>query len=251
MYFESHAHYDDERYDEDRAELLEALPQCGIEFCINVGAGMASSTASAALAKEYGFIYAAVGVHPHEAESLTDGDMAVLRGLCSHPRVVAVGEIGLDFYYDYARDPQRLWFRKQLALAGEAGLPVIIHSREADQETYDIVRESGIRRGVVHCFPGSAEMAAQYIRLGFKIGVGGIITFKKARKLAEVVERTALEHILVETDCPYLAPEPRRGQRNDSRCLEFIVNKIAEIKKAAPEEVAEVTLANGRELFGI
>ena len=251
MYFESHAHYDDECFDEDRYDLIEKLRnECGVHNIINVGADMPSTERSIALADKYDFIYAAAGVHPHEADSLNEENFEHLKELIQHKRVVAVGEIGLDYYYDNSpRDIQRYWFKRQLELAKEVDLPVIIHCRDASQECFDIIKKSGVRKGVIHCYSGSPEMAEDYVKMGFKIGVGGVVTFKNSKKLVETVERISMENILIETDSPYLAPVPVRGERNDSSNLKYVVKKIAEIKNMTPEEVADITSKNAVELF--
>ena len=220
MYFESHAHYDDERFDEDRDTLLASFPAEGIETVVNASSDIKSSKASIALSEKYPFFYAAVGVHPHEVENITEADIDELRELSKHPKVVAIGEIGLDYYYDLSpRDLQRHWFKRQLELADELKMPVIIHSRDAAQECFDIIKNSNVRNGVIHCYSGSAEMAEEYIKMGFYIGVGGSLTFKNNKKGVETVERIPIEKILIETDSPYLAPVPCRGKRNDSRLL--------------------------------
>lgn len=252
MYFESHAHYDDERFDEDRDELLESLPINNIDKVINVGADMASSLASMELAEKYDYIYAAVGVHPHEVKDMTESDLDILRVYAKHKKVVAIGEIGLDYYYDLSpRDTQRYWFKKQLDLCYEVDLPVIIHSRDATQETFDIMKESKVRRGVIHAFSGSAEIAKAYIDMGFYIGVGGVITFKNAKKLIEVVENVNLDRVLIETDSPYLSPVPVRGTRNNSQNLSYICEKIAQITQKDVDFVAEITRKNAETMFDI
>ena len=190
MYFESHAHYDDERFDEDRDTLLASFPAEGIETVVNASSDIKSSKASIALSEKYPFFYAAVGVHPHEVENITEADIDELRELSKHPKVVAIGEIGLDYYYDLSpRDLQRHWFKRQLELADELKMPVIIHSRDAAQECFDIIKNSNVRNGVIHCYNGSAEMAEEYIKMGFYIGVGGSLTFKNNKKGVETVER--------------------------------------------------------------
>lgn len=252
MYFDSHAHYDDERFDEDRAELLEGLTSKGVDYVVNAGANMESSREGIKLAQVYDYIYASVGVHPHDVEEMTDGDLAELRDLAKENKVVAIGEIGLDYYYDLSpRALQRDWFKKQLDLAKEVELPVIIHSRDACQETFDILREKEITDGVIHCFSGSKELAKEYVKRGLFIGIGGAITFKNARKTVEVVESIPLEAILIETDAPYLTPVPHRGKRNESSYLEHVVEKIAEIKNISCEEVARITAENAKKLFRI
>ena len=250
-YFESHAHYDDKRFREDREELLrELLPACGVSHIINIGCDVKSSEMSVRMAEKYDYIYAAVGVHPHELYDMSSQTIDKLRKLSEHKKVVAIGEIGLDYYYDtHPREFQRFWFIQQLRLAEETGLPVVIHSREASQDTFDIIERSKVRRGSIHCYSGSAEMAKEYVKMGFHIGVGGVVTFPNAKKLVEVVEAIPLESILIETDCPYLSPVPNRGKRNDSRNLKYVVDKIAEIKGVTPEKVAEITKNNAETLF--
>lgn len=202
------------------------------------------------MAEKYDYIYAAVGVHPHELYDMSSQTIDKLRKLSEHKKVVAIGEIGLDYYYDtHPREFQRFWFIQQLRLAEETGLPVVIHSREASQDTFDIIERSKVRRGSIHCYSGSAEMAKEYVKMGFHIGVGGVVTFPNAKKLVEVVEAIPLESILIETDCPYLSPVPNRGKRNDSRNLKYVVDKIAEIKGVTPEKVSEITKNNAMTLF--
>lgn len=250
MYFESHAHYDDGRFKNDREEILNLLPSCGIDYVINVGCDMKSSRESIKMAEKYDYIYAAVGVHPHDAENMKESDLDEIRQMSNHKKVVAIGEIGLDFYYDNSpRDVQRYWFKRQLEIVKELNKPVIIHSRDASQETFDIIKESGVKKGVIHCYSGSAQMAMDYVKMGFYIGVGGVVTFSNSKKLVEVVETIQLEQILIETDSPYLSPIPNRGKRNDSRNLQFVVEKIAKIKDISPEKVANITKLNAKQLF--
>ncbi len=250
MYFESHAHYDDERFDDDRDELLASFPAEGIETVVNSSSDIASSRASIALAEKYPFFYASVGVHPHEVSKMREEDIDTLRELSKHPKVVAIGEIGLDFYYDLSpRDDQRYWFKRQLALAEELDMPVIIHSRDASQECFDIISASNVRKGVIHCYSGSAPMAQDYADMGFYIGIGGSLTFKNNKKTVEVVEKLPLEKILIETDSPYLAPVPYRGRRNDSRLLKYVVEKISEIKNVPEIDICNITKNNAVELF--
>lgn len=252
MYFDSHAHYDDERFEEDRESLLESLKEKGVDFVVNAAADMSSCRTSLALAEKYAFIYSSIGVHPHDVKNLTEADLEEMKQLAAHRKVVAIGEIGLDYYYDYSpREMQRNWFMKQLLLAKELDLPVIIHSREASQETFDLIVESGVKEGVIHCFTGSYELAKEYVKRGFYIGVGGSLTFKNARKAVEVVEGIDLNHILIETDCPYLTPVPHRGERNDSSYLKYVVEKIAEIKGISENEVARISCQNAKLLFRI
>lgn len=250
MYFESHAHYDDERFDEDRDTLLASFPAEGIETVVNASSDIKSSKASIALSEKYPFFYAAVGVHPHEVENITEADIDELRELSKHPKVVAIGEIGLDYYYDLSpRDLQRHWFKRQLELADELKMPVIIHSRDAAQECFDIIKNSNVRNGVIHCYSGSAEMAEEYIKMGFYIGVGGSLTFKNNKKGVETVEHIPIEKILIETDSPYLAPVPYRGKRNDSRLLKYVVERISQIKNIPENDICNITKNNAQNLF--
>ena len=250
MIYETHAHYDDERFDGVREELLSSLPDKGIGRVINVGADIPSSRASIALAEKYPYIYAAVGVHPHDTEHMTENDIDTLRQLSAHSKVLAIGEIGLDYHYDAEyKDKQLYWFRRQLELASEVALPVIIHSREAARDTFDIIKDSGVRSGVIHAYSGGVEMAEAYIDMGFYIGVGGVVTFKNAKKLVEVVKNIPLDKILLETDSPYLSPEPVRGTCNNSQNLEYVIAKIGEIKQIGADLVIETTRKTAESLF--
>lgn len=257
MFFDSHAHYDDDRFNEDRHELLSAMPQNKVDYIVNAAADIVSSNEGIQLSEEYSFVYAGVGVHPHSVEELdasNEGSATLehLEELSRHPKVVAIGEIGLDYYYEHSpRKIQKIWFKRQMELAKKVDLPIIVHSRDAAQETFDMISQSGLRKGVIHCFSGSAEMAQEYIKLGFYIGVGGTITFKNARRSVEVVEEIPIESIVIETDCPYLTPMPHRGKRNDSTYLIHIAEKIAEVKNISIEEVARITSKNAKDLFGI
>lgn len=253
--FETHAHYDDTAFDGDREALLASLPERGIKAVINVGASMASTRGSLALAKQYPHIYAAVGVHPDEVEELNEGCVEELRRYCRREKTVAVGEIGLDYYWHKEPEHQRLqqyWFRRQLALAREEGLPFIVHSRDAAADTFAVLKEEGAGQigGVVHCYSYSAQTALKYVKMGLYIGVGGVVTFKNARRLKEAVEAVPLEHILLETDCPYMAPEPYRGKRNCSLYLSYVAAAIASLKGVSEETVRRVTNRNARMLFG-
>ena len=254
MYFESHAHYDDRRFDKDRDALLgRVLPEAGVETVIHASCDIESTRYGIRLAEQYGYIYTSVGTHPHSAEDMTDADLIEMEALCAHPKVVAVGEIGLDFYYDNSpRGDQRRRFRDQIELAKRVQLPVIIHSREAAQETFDMLRESGLGKmtgGVVHCYSGSAEMALDYANMGFLVGVGGIITYENARKLVETVEALPMDKLLIETDSPYLSPVPNRRQRNDSQNLRYVCEKIGQIKQISAEDIAKYTKENAKKLF--
>ena len=254
MIFESHAHYDDRRFDPDRKELLLSMEEHGIETIINVGSDLEGVNKTLALTEEYPFVYGAVGIHPSEIGDLNEEVYEWMRERCSHPKVVAVGEIGLDYYWekeDEARRNQRYWFCRQMELAREQELPVIIHSREAAEDTLKLVQ--GIHGeqipGVIHCFSYSPEQAMEYIRMGYYIGIGGVITFKNARKLKETAAVIPLEHILLETDCPYLSPEPERGKRNSSLNLPYVSQEIAELRGITSEEVIAAARENARRLF--
>ncbi len=254
MIFDTHAHYDDEQFDIDREELLGSMKEAGIGNIVNVGANMASSESSLALAEKYDFIYAAVGVHPSDSEELNEENIERLRKMSSHEKCVAIGEIGLDYYWpEPDHEIQKKWFKRQLQLAREVKKPVIIHSREAAQDTLSIMREenAGQIGGVVHCFSYSREVARECADMGFYIGIGGVLTFKNGRKLKEVAEALPMEKILLETDCPYLAPVPYRGKRNCSLYLPLVVEALSEIKGISPEEVIEITEKNAREMYGL
>lgn len=250
MYFDTHAHFDDEKFDENRDILIEEMHSNGVDYIINIGADMESSVKSIELAKKYDFIYAAVGVHPHEVENMTEEDINTLRKFTEYEKVVAIGEIGLDYYYDFSpRDKQCYWFERQLDLAAELNMPVSIHSRDAAKETFDIIKNSAVRKGVIHAYSGSVEMARDYIDMGFYIGVGGVVTFKNAKKLIDVVSFSPMERILLETDSPYLSPVPVRGTVNNSQNLKYIVDKISEIKQISAEKVCEITSQNAKGIF--
>lgn len=251
---DSHAHYDDEKFDPDREEILQKCVESGVTHIINAGSNIESSQKSTQLARKYDFIYAAVGVHPHDASSCDENTLNTLVDFTKQPKVVAIGEIGLDYHYDFSpREVQKMWFSRQIALAVKMKLPIIIHDREAHSDILDILRaEKGYEAGgVFHCFSGSKEMAREVLDLGFKIGIGGALTFKNARKPLEVVNFVPLDMLLVETDCPYMAPEPYRGQRNWSGLIEIVLNKIAEIKGIDYKTAEKATSDNAIKLFKI
>lgn len=254
MIFETHAHYDDDRFNEDRDELLLRLPMEGVGVVINSGASVESTRDTIRLAKEYQHVYAAIGVHPSEIEELDEGFFQWMKEQTEWEKTVAIGEIGLDYYWDKepeVQEKQRYWFGRQMELARETNLPIIVHSRDAAADTMQVLKEHHGEEipGVIHCYSYSKEMALEFIKMGYYIGVGGVVTFKNAKKLIETVEVIPLERILLETDCPYMAPEPYRGKRNDSTLLTYVRDKIAEIKGLSPEEVERVTEANARALF--
>lgn len=252
MIFESHAHYDDDAFDEDRESLLGSLQQQGIEYVINVGASLASTARAISLAADYDFIYAAAGVHPSDTGELNEENFIWLKDQCKKDKVVAVGEIGLDYHYPDTNKPiQQKWFVRQLQLANEVQLPVIIHSRDAAKDTLDIMKgEAPVEKGgVIHCYSYTKELARDFLNMGYYFGIGGVLTFKNAKKLREAVEYIPMDRLLIETDSPYLAPEPYRGKRNCSLYLPYVVDALAEIKGLTPEEVITITRENGLSLF--
>ena len=254
MIFETHAHYDDEAFDEDREIIIDSLPQAGINCVVNVGSSISTSKATLELAKKYPFFYSAIGVHPSETAELNEEKFNWLREAIQQAKVVAVGEIGLDYYWDTPEhDIQKLWFERQMELSKEVKLPAIIHSRDAAQDTYEMIKSARLNEigGVIHCFSYGKEMAEKYLDLGFFLGIGGVITFKNAKKLKEVVKYAPMDQILLETDCPYLAPEPNRGKRNSSHNLVYVAQEIATIKGIEVNEVLEITEKNAREFYGI
>ncbi|MCR4840269.1 MAG: TatD family hydrolase [Lachnospiraceae bacterium] len=258
MIFETHAHYEDDCYEDDGWAVIEKARNVGVKRFVNVGSTVMSSQESIEIAHKHDDFYATVGVHPEYGHQLTDAAVNQLREMCKDEKVIAVGEIGFDYYWDSCpEDVQEDVFRRQLAIAKEFNLPVIIHSRDAGEDTYKILKEyvescerDGVdARGIVHCYGYSPELAEQFIKLGFFIGVGGVVTFKNARKLVDTVAKIGLDHIVVETDCPYMSPEPKRGTRNESSNLVHIVNKIAEILNVPVEEVEEKTFVNACRVF--
>ena len=252
MIFDTHAHYDDEAFQEDRDELLNSLSTHGIEAVVNVGASIQTTKNTLELMKKYPFVYGTVGVHPSETEELNDNLMDWLTHVSGEKKVVAIGEIGLDYYWKEP-DPeiQKHWFVRQLQLAREVKLPVIIHSRDAAQDTLDIMKaeKAGEIGGVIHCFSYGTEMAREYLNMGFYLGIGGVVTFNNGRKLKEVVEYMPLDRIVLETDCPYLSPVPNRGKRNSSLNLPYVAEAIGQIKGISPEEVIKITNQNARNLY--
>lgn len=252
MYFDTHAHYTDEAFDADRDEIVSAVFDSGVELIMNASCDHESCLKALALAEKYPFVYASVGWHPHDAKTFDEQSARQLMQWSTHPKVRAIGEIGLDYYYDLSeREIQRAVFDRQMALAREMKLPVIIHDREAHADCMEIIRRYPSVTGVFHCYSGSAEMAKVLLDMGWYLGFTGAITFKNARKALETLEICPLDRILIETDCPYLAPVPHRGDRNDSRYLPFMAQKVAEIKHISTEEAAVLTSQNGRRFFGI
>ncbi len=254
MLFDSHAHLDDERFGADREKVIQSMSEADVGLVMNVGADMPSSRRSVVLAKKYPFIYASVGVHPHDVEEMTDEDLQDLRELAGEEKVRAIGEIGLDYYYDNSpRDKQKFWFEKQIELALELELPIIIHCRDAMQDCLNILKKYDFSRtsGVMHCFSGSVETAADIVKMGFYVAFGGAITFKNNKKAYGVVRSVPMERLLIETDCPYLTPEPHRGKRNDSRYVKYVAEKVAEFRGIPMEEVEQITMLNAKCLFQI
>lgn len=254
MIFETHGHYDDEQFDEDRERLIAEFLEKDIDKVMNVGADMQSSRNSVELAGKYPHFYAAVGVHPSEVGDLTEDDMQALKQMTlENPKVKAIGEIGLDYHFDDdpPRDVQKKWFIRQLELAQELGMPIIIHSRDAASDTMEILKDmdGGRNGGVIHCYSYSREQAREYIKMGFHIGVGGVVTFKNSRRLQEAVEDIPLEKIVLETDSPYMAPVPFRGTRNSALNIPYIAEKIAEIKGVPVQKVYDQTYANALKMY--
>ena len=253
MLFDTHAHINDHAFDGDRDVLMAALPEMGIGLLMNAGCSLESTKECIALAEKYDFAYAAAGSHPDAADEVCDTVLEEYRALCKlHPKVKAIGEIGLDYHYeDIPRDLQKKAFIAQMELARELDLPVIVHEREAHQDGLDIVRQFPTVKGVFHCYSGSAEMARQLVDMGWYIGFTGVVTFKNARKTIEVAQSIPLERIVIETDCPYMSPEPFRGRRNDPSRVVYVAEKLAEIRGISIEEAAAITLKNGKRLYRI
>lgn len=253
MIIDTHAHYDDGQFDADREELLGSMEEGGIGLIVNAGSTVASWDKIVELTEKYPFVYGAVGVHPDEVGELDEEKFLRMADLLDRDKIVAVGEIGLDYYWDKEKhDLQKEWFVRQLGLAREKEMPVIIHSREAAADTFDIMKQHAAgMKAVIHCYSYSPEMAREYVKMGYYIGVGGVVTFKNAKKLKQVVQEIPLESIVLETDCPYLAPVPYRGKRNCSLYLPYVAEQIAELKGTTVEEVIQQTEKNSRELYGL
>ena len=253
MIFESHAHYDDEAFNEDRDRLLSSMRDNGVEYIVNVSADFESIDPIYELTQKYDFIYGTVGVHPGAAKNMTQERFEYLKKAALRDKIVAIGEIGLDYYWEkeeVQKATQKEWFVKQLQLAKDVNKPVIIHSREAAADTLDIMKQEWAdRKAVIHCYSYSAEMAKIYAKMGYYFGIGGVLTYKNARTLVETVEYVPIEQLLLETDCPYLSPVPNRGKRNDSSNLRFVAEKIAEIKNMSYDAVVEITELNAKRFF--
>lgn len=253
MIFDTHAHLDDRAFDTDRAALLSQLPGLGLALVMNPGCSLASSRAAAALAENYDYVYAAVGSHPDAADEVTEDVLEQYRQLARQcPKVRAIGEIGLDYHYeDIPREVQQRAFRAQMALARELELPVIVHEREAHEDGMRIVEEFPQVTGVFHCYSGSLEMAKVLIHRGWYIGFGGVLTFKNARKAVEAASQIPLDRLVLETDCPYMSPEPFRGRRNDPGRLHLVAERLAQLRGLSAEEIENITLENGKRLYRI
>lgn len=252
MIFETHAHYEDAAFDEDRRELLESLPKNNIEYVVNISSGIKNVQQSIDLAENYEYIYASVGIHPGETMLMNEKRFLWLKEKAKHPKVVAIGEIGLDYYWDTPeRDIQQTWFIRQMELAKEIGKPLVIHSRDAANDTFNMLKDAKAEEvgGVLHCFGYGVEQARQYLDLGFYLGIGGVVTFTNGRKLKEVVDFAPIERLVLETDSPYLSPVPYRGKRNSSLNLTYIAQEIAKIKNLDYDTVVRVTNENAKKLY--
>lgn len=253
MLFDTHAHFDDEQFDSDRDAVLKSLRDYGVSNIVNIGADMKGSYDSVKIAEDYDFAYATVGVHPHYAKDMTEADLLKLKELAQNKKVVAIGEIGLDYHYDGGENSevQKKWFIRQLSLAEEMGMPVVIHDRESKGDCLEILKARKKVNGVVHCFSGSAETAKELLALGMMISFTGVITFKNARRAIEALKVIPLDRLMIETDTPYMAPEPHRGERNFSGYVEFVARKMAEVKGVSYEELVRITNQNAMKFFGI
>ena len=252
MIIDTHAHYDDEAFLEDQAEILNNLKDKGVEIVINAAASMEGCKRTLALIREYPFVYGMLGVHPDDVGDMSQKDIDFMKQHAKEEKIVAIGEIGLDYHWDIAdREVQKHWFMQQMALAREVGLPICVHSRDAAADTLSVMKEAAAEEigGVIHCYSYSRELAKEYLDMGFYFGIGGVVTFKNGRKCKETVDMLPMDKILLETDAPYLAPEPFRGKRNDSSYLTYVAKTIAEIKGISEQEVIEITNANARRLY--
>lgn len=254
MLIDSHAHLNDERFDDDREQVINSLIKSGIELVLNPGYDLESSKISVNMAKQYSMIYAAVGTHPHDSKDMNDDTLEIYKSYALEDKVIAIGEIGLDYHYDNSpRDVQKKWFREQIRLAKSLDMPYIVHDREAHEDIFNIMKEemnSGAR-GILHCYSGSVEMAREFIKMGFMISLGGPVTFKNAKVAKKVALEIPLEYLLIETDSPYMAPEPNRGKRNEPSYVKYVAEEIAKIKNIEYNQVVEKTNANFKKLFDL
>lgn len=254
MFFDSHAHYYDEQYNPDRNEVLKKAYDSGVKYVLSASSDVASAIENISLARQFDFVYAAVGIHPHNVIDLNNNIISAMADFAAFPKVVAIGEIGLDYFYDNAtREAQKIAFAKQIYMALNLKLPIIVHDRDAHEDTLAILKNENARQtgGVLHCFTGSVEMAREVLKNNFYISIAGPVTFKNAKKLIDVVKYVPDDRLMIETDCPYLTPEPFRGKRNDSGYIRYTAEKIAEIKGRTVEEIAQITTANAKRLFNI
>ncbi len=254
MLFDTHAHYYDEQYQNDLPETISRAIQSGVGYILTASSDIASSVENISLTQKYSIFYAAVGVHPHNAADINNSIISALADFAAYPKVVAIGEIGLDYFYDNSpREAQKIWFAKQISLARNVNLPIIVHDRDAHEDTVSILKSENARDtgGVLHCYSGSVEMARQILDMGFMISIAGPVTFKNAKKLIEVVKYVPDDMLLVETDSPYLTPEPYRGKRNESANVKLVAEKIAKIKGKSLDYICETTTSNAMRLFGI
>lgn len=254
MFFDTHAHLDDDKFAEDADEVIKSLGDAGVGMYTNIGSDVASSEKSIELAEKYPFVYAAVGIHPEFAAKTTETDIDKIARLAAHPKAVAIGEIGLDYYYGAEeKEEQKKWFERQLSLAADLNMPFVIHDRDAHKDCMDILKKYDVRRvgGIMHCFSGSAELAKEVVKLGMVIALGGSLTFKNNVKTVKVAAEIPLEHIVLETDSPYLAPVPNRGKRNTPAYVKFVAEKIAEIKNIPLSEVERITTENAKRVYRI
>ncbi len=252
MLFDSHAHYNDEKFDDDRDALLASMPENNVGLIMNSCSSLDEVPLIFGICEKYPFVYASVGVHPHEVGSMTEGDITTLREYAKNPKVRAIGEIGLDYYYDFSpRDIQKKWFARQVELAKELNMPVIIHDRDAHKDCMDILRACSVREtgGVFHCYAGSVEMAREILDWGMYIAFGGSLTFKNSVRPVEVAKYVPLDRIVIETDCPYLTPVPHRGKRNSSLYIHYVAEKLAEIRGMSAEEIENITYENAKRCF--
>jgi len=254
MLFDTHTHYDDTRFEKDKYEVIRKAHENGVAYILNAASNISSAVESIALAQEFSFVYAAVGIHPHNVGEANDNTIVTLADFARDSKVVAIGEIGLDYYYDIEpREIQKLWFRKQINLAKELELPIIVHDRDSHEDVMKIIKDEGAKEawGVMHCYSGSVEMARELLKHNFYISIGGAVTFKNASRLIEVARFIPDDRLLVETDCPYMTPEPYRGKRNDSGYVRLVAEKIAEIRGTTFEDIAGKTMENAMRLFKI
>lgn len=254
MLFDTHAHYDDEQFDADRDELLSSMPENNVGLIVNSCAALTDIPTVTAIAEKYPFVYATAGVHPSDCGELTVSDLDIIEKAAAHEKIVAIGEIGLDYYYDNVpKDIQKRWFEAQAQLAKSLKMPVVIHDRDAHRDTLDILRSVDVRStgGVFHCYSGSAEMAREVLDMGMYIAFGGVLTFKNAVRAVEAAKYVPIDRIVLETDSPYLAPVPNRGKRNSSLFIHFVAERLAEIKNVSVDEVERITFENGKKLFNI